>query len=352
MFLGLCLPLLCITYIKDKKSVKAFIYIGITALFLSSLVAIFQKYIGEPFISLPALLGKVDLGRHYIHIRSGRYSGFTGSSLKLSYDIVNILPLLLSGILIGLNRKKLINTERIILVAVSATLLYAQVLTGTRSAFYGLLLSLLIVTFFIGFKDRKLFYKISSKLLIFGLVILLLGIALNISQIRSFSRIKGFADRSALSKIPKFVSGIKASKEALIFGTGSVFVDPLESLEEIPSVFNKYTQGLGGGNVHNIFINNLLLGGVPRLILLVMFLSVTIIAIYFMLAKILRDPSKKDYLMYFFGYAIWIIAYIIDKLVHNTDPFNDLVFWYILGSFMALTYILRKDRSDDAGERP
>jgi lipid-A-disaccharide synthase-like uncharacterized protein len=83
-----------------------------------------------------------------------------------------------------------------------------------------------------------------------------------------------------------------------------------------------------------------------------MFLSVTIIAIYFMLAKILRDPSKKDYLMYFFGYAIWIIAYIIDKLVHNTDPFNDLVFWYILGSFMALTYMLRKDRSDDAGERP
>jgi type IV secretory pathway TrbD component len=175
---------------------------------------------------------------------------------------------------------------------------------------------------------------------------------LNISQIRSFSRIRGFEDRSALTKIPKFVSGIKASKDALLFGTGSVFVNPLNSLEEIPSVFIEYTQGLGGGNVHNIFINNLLLGGVPRLILLILFLSVTIISIFFMLAKVLKDPTKKDYHVYFFGYAVWIVAYIIDKLVHNTDPFIDLVFWYVLGSFMALQYILKKEKAEKTGAFP
>jgi len=344
MLISICIPILCISFLKSKKSIKIFIYIGISALFLSSLVAILQQHIGEPYISIPAFLGDINPELRAVSLQTKRYFGLTESNLRLAYDIVNIFPVLMAILLVGTYRKKNIIKNKIILLIMAATILYALILTGTRSAFFGIIIGILFSIFVIGINQKKLFLNITKKLAVFTIIILVLAAVTDISKVRSFKRIKDVYEvHSAGQKIPKLISGLKASKKALLFGTGSPIVEPLESEEEIPSFLRKYSIGTGGARVHNIFINNLLLGGIPRLLLLIIFLSLIIINVYSLLAKVINSNAKKEYLLYCFGFSIWIIAYIFDKLVHNADPFNDVLFWYVLGSMMALSRIYKKD---------
>jgi len=349
VFIGIFILILCISYLKSQKSILIYIYIGIATLFLSSLVALLQKHVGGIFINLPSTLGEHDFSWQFSYLSSGRYSGFTGESLGLNYDIVNVFPLLFSIAFFYPYKRKFIIGKKIILYTAIILILYSSVLTGTRSGFYGLIIGLFFTLFFIGTKNKKLFIKIAKKIVLAVFIIFIFAISTNILKTQSFSRLKNYSDGSMQSKMSRFISGINTSKKALFWGSGNNIVEDLDNgqIHSTLKRFIKPTQG--GGSAHNIFINSLLTGGLPRLFLLIIFFSLIIINILFILSKALTYEKGINYLPFFTGYSIWIIAYISDKFFHNADPFNqDLLFWFILGSMVALTRIFKKEEAATA----
>jgi len=354
MFIGICIPVLGLSYIKNERDLNTYITVGIISIFIVSCVPVLQKFVGEPFTKLPGIWD----APHYRYVRDitrGRFTSFSGSVLTLARNIVNVFPLIATAILLGAKSSRLRLLKKMILYPVSFIVLYATFLSGTRSAFYGIILSILPASFFVVLVSKKTFAQIAKKFLLYLLIVFSAALLFMFTRSDIKPRIEIFDDGSVKSKMPKFVSAILEAKDNLWLGIGQAFVEPLVSEDEIPVPFREISEGeLGGGRAHDIFLNNLLFGGLPRLILLLVFLNLVIISAFLLLGKTARSDKNQRLYPYFYGFCIWIVSYIFYCSFHNSDPFNDLVFWHILTIMLVAISFYKKRiiNKNDAAKIP
>jgi hypothetical protein len=323
--------------ISNFKNLERFIKIIVFASFISALVAIGQVLHGDFFYTIWMGVHNTlseDIIRYTII--SKRPAGLSLYTIPLSYVLCSSLPLSF-GLL------SLYKSKRIYNIFVFFSILFALLLTLTRSAVAGGVLGVLYIVFS---NNRNM--KKKNRIYIVMVAILLISLYFFISGNIQFDRLVNLTGASAGSRLPMLITAFKYVALNPL-GTGSY--NP--SLINISSYVSDSTilEYILNNSTHNHFTNVMVYYGFPGVFLVTIF-YLSLFKRFKMVkneAKTQREVNKLMILNMLMGS---FVAHTFNSLFHNAGPFvGDYYPWYIIGIFLALEIIDKKNNNINMNNR-
>lgn len=311
--IGISLAVLIQSLLRTPKSMKVLIYSMVIGISISSLMAIFQRYLGDPFWIL-----REKMGLSNEIISPDRMPGLSADNIQFSFQLCLMIPFTYSLMLY----KKITPGEKSFLFFALITTFLALALNATRSAMVGVALSLFVMGFI-----SKEYYKLSFVIIIFiGLLTMF-----NLLHPRTFSAV-GIPERivafslalSALSEHPLGIGRhLYYSEEAYRL---------LGEIPYFPWVEVRYAP-------HNSFLDIGTYYGFPGLLISLAFY-------YWIFKKILnvRKHLKDPFLGCInIGMLGSFISYVVNTSFHNRGFFNDEHFgWLFVGLVLLLSKFVKE----------
>jgi O-antigen ligase len=291
---------------QTEKVVGAFILSGLFAASVAVFDNAFETQVGH---SLSGTLGRSFWGR---------YAGPLGHPNKLGYYLVLTSTLSLFKWL-GVKRVR----HSFLHLASFVIQIGGIYLSGSVTAFLGLILSLIVTFLMIKQSRNKLLILSSPILFLLALVTFASAKTINVSASAIIDGILRNTDR---------VQNITASSRIIIYKL------TLKEIADNPFIGVGYdqfsTSGLGAdarlipGTIHNVFLQTLYVGGILS------FLGLTVIYLYLAIQAIIKLRKSRSKFGLSNGLAICGLAVIL------MDQFQDAIYqrekWLIVGLFLGL----------------
>lgn len=315
----------------NSKKIERFIRIIVFASFVSALVAIGQVLYGDFFYKIWTSLHNTlreDIIKYTIISR--RPAGLSQYTIPLSYVLSSTLPL--SFGLLSLNKSKSIYK-----ILVFFSILFALLLTLTRSAVMGGILGLLFVVFS---NNRNM--KKKYRIYIIMITIALISVYFFISGNIEFDRLFSLTGASASSRLPMLLT---AFRYVLLNPLGTGNYNP--GLINISSYVSDVTviEYILNNSTHNHFANVMVYYGVPGLLMVTMF-YLSLFKRYRLVTYEVKRKHEVDKLIILNMLMGSFISHTFNSMFHNAGPFvGDYYLWYIIGIFLALEIVDKKHTS-------
>jgi hypothetical protein len=194
---SIVITLLIYFLVDDAHKMRHYIVMLSVALLVSSLLGILQIQFGEPFYAFKHLfIHNPDL--RAIDIR-GEASGMALYSLPLAYQIICLLPILISISLYGEMKR----SRRSLFIVISLVIALTLFLTTVRSALLGVALWLLALVIFQRSESKAILKRKIALMSVSFLFLVVMYFFFPITHLFTFS------DRSAQARLPLNIVGIK-----------------------------------------------------------------------------------------------------------------------------------------------
>jgi O-antigen ligase len=248
-------------------------------------------------------------------------AGLALYSLHFAYQLSYVFPFALSLTM----KDKFLQKSNVIFIAALILFFVALILTTVRSAILGMLIG----SMFTLVKLKK-FKKGLMATVALGIIAVSMFLFMDISSVLEI--ITTYDDKSAVGRIPLFLTGLYIAKDNLLFGVGyDRFHDYTDHY--YGNIYNM--QGAAGVSYHpphNQFINILVYFGIPGFLLLSAFYLVIVKKLSFM--QNFTDPYFSCISAGLLGSYI---SYIINSSFHNLGPFlSDPYAWFFIGATFVL----------------
>jgi len=329
IILGISVSCSVYMFVRSSKRVTIFIFVLLAAGTISALVGIGQFYVGGPFIDLWAALVRPPEER--LSLARVLVPGLAPTSILLGYQLTTLLPL---AVALLFSRPMFINRIlKGLVVLISMTMMFALVLSGSRSAigsaFFGIAFVVLLL--------RRRASRWGPWLVIgltFGILLyILVGVFYQPARFLLLEEDLSVAVRPSLA--------LTALQYAFFHPFGTGIFRPTEEEYVILQFDPRVAAHIGTLTPHNQFLNILVYYGFPGLVML--------IAFYWLLFRTLRkswqvavqNQDAYNYKWMVGGLIGAFLAYLINSMFHNAGPFvGDWFHWFVIGLVFSVHRLL------------
>jgi hypothetical protein len=339
-------------FVEDEKRAKIFIFYTILILGISVFVGVMQ-FIGIDYFWYLREMRGLDPKADSDIISRTRIPGLADGSIALSYQIVGLVPLMLSFLVGGKNKMHKTKTFNAVIFFLY---LMALLFTLSRGAVLGGIFGIIIVLYLYGkMKVSKLILPFSFMLIVIFVINVVFGGFL--SQ-RFFNK---SIDISALERVPVYIITAKIIIDHP-FGIGRMdnnnyylgYQD--EYNEYLESYINKFSpERLDEFNdsnkeiiaPHNDFLNILIYYGFIGLFLVIAFYYYIFRGLFYLYRN--TDHGFGRHMA--IGMIGLFAGYIVNMMFHNDGPFLEDPFnWYFIGLTMLLFNFYGKKNKKNSRE--
>jgi hypothetical protein len=312
--IGISVAVLILSILKTPRTLKVLIYSMIIGICISSVIAILQNYLGEPFWIL-----RQKMGLSNETIDPNRMPGLSADNIQFSFQLCLMIPLIYSLLW---ERKISILENTLLLCAIIITFL-ALILNATRSAMVGVASSLFVM----GLVSKR-YFKLSIVIIIFMVILTVL----NPFHQRTFSA------AGIPNKIVEFSLAFSSlSKHPFGIGSDLFYSEEAHrSLSQIPY----YTWVKVSYAAHNSLLDIGMYYGFPGL-----FLGLAFYYWIFKRISFLRKQLKDPFLWRInIGILGSFISYCINTSFHNRGFFNGEHFGWVFVGIVLILLQFQKNR--------
>jgi len=318
IILGISVSWSVYTFVRSSKRIKIFIFVLLAAGSVSALVGIGQFYVGGPFIDLWATLVRPPEGR--LSLARVLVPGLAPMSILLGYQLATLLPL---AVALLFSRSMFISRIlKGLVVLVSITMVFALVLSGSRSAIGSAFFGVAFVVLLLRRRGSRWGPRLVISLTFCILLYVLVGVFYQSARFLLLVEDISVAVRPSLA--------LTALRYAFFHPFGTGVYRPSKEEYVILGPDPRVEAVVGALTPHNQFFNVLVYYGFPGLVMLVVF--------YWLLFRTLRKcwlatVQNHDAYKWMVGGLIGaFLAYLVNSMFHNAGPFvGDWFHWFFIG---------------------
>jgi len=329
IILGISVSCSVYMFVRSSKRVTIFIFVLLAAGTISALVGIGQFYVGGPFIDLWATL--VSPPQERLSLARVLVPGLAPTSILLGYQLTTLLPLA-----VALLFSKSMFGSRILkglVVLVSITMVFALVLSGSRSAIGGAFFGVAFVVLLLRRRGSRWAPRVVMALTFGIFLYILVGVFYQPARFLLLGEDLSVAVRPSLA--------LTALQYAFLHPFGSGVYRPTEEEYVVLHFDPRVAAMLVRLLLHNQFLNILVYYGFPGLVMLIVFYWILFRTLRKSWRATVRNQHAYNYKWMVGGLSGAFLAYLINSMFHNAGPFvGDCFHWFFIGLAFSIHHLV------------